>query len=549
MGTVRIAHLSDLHFVPGKQDAKVWEVVRDFINLQVKPHAILITGDVTDSAGQAEFEEARKSLSGLAVQPGGDDLKFRIVAGNHDRYLYRGNDPPLGRAWLSRRWWPRDKKGRFDHAFSGAMHVTPDSPCEMVLRDLQAPDDAPWKVRVIGLDSSATSQWFAQGAVLGTDIHQACQGATQAKHAEDLDLVIALVHHHVLPIPSVEQQRLAGHGLRRLMDATGMLNSGSLLAALSRSQVDLVLHGHEHAPHHARFAGSDDLATDVAVLGAGSATGDETLQGWSLNRVHFNVIELDEDRSVWLRQASGHSGQLELQKSRRLILEAKDIRVSRFVRRNRSLEPDRTSTRKLPASRLRKVVDFRGNRDIELVESRTDWQASPTWRFSTRSGSGSVGDALIRFEWVDGAAETFAVPATPTAGTPDQYLYELNLPDMRGPRMATRVTSRWTWAGAAVFTQAELAMLPAAAKGGPRREQREFASVFCNGEYEELVLSLRLPPRFAPDPAGVRVYYEKKTALRAPRCTPASFWWAWTVAARATSICALPTPCPTTAMG
>jgi len=50
MGTVRIAHLSDLHFVPGKQYAQVGDPVRDFINTVVKPHAILITGEVTDSA-------------------------------------------------------------------------------------------------------------------------------------------------------------------------------------------------------------------------------------------------------------------------------------------------------------------------------------------------------------------------------------------------------------------------------------------------------------------------------------------------------------------
>ena len=30
MGTVRIAHLSDLHFVPGKQYAQVGHPVRDF---------------------------------------------------------------------------------------------------------------------------------------------------------------------------------------------------------------------------------------------------------------------------------------------------------------------------------------------------------------------------------------------------------------------------------------------------------------------------------------------------------------------------------------
>jgi 3',5'-cyclic AMP phosphodiesterase CpdA len=509
MGIVRLVHLSDLHFVPGKQDAQVWEVVRDFINQTVKPHAILITGDVTDSATHAKFELAKQSLGGLQVQPGGDAQKFRIVAGNHDRYVYRGNQPPVGRAWLSRRWWPKDKAARFDHCFPGAVQVAPGAPCSIELTDLSDPGQVPWKVRVIGLDSSATQEWFAQGAVSATDIHKVCEDASNASQQ---DLVVALVHHHVLPIPAVERQRMSGGGLRRLMDATGMLNSGALMEALSRTQVDLVLHGHEHMPHQARFKGSDELASDVAVLGAGSATGDETLQGWSLDRVHFNVIELDDDRTVWLRQVYSHKGQLGYQGPRRLILEAKDIRLSRFIRRNRGLATDRQATRRLPASRLRKVVDFRGNRDIELVDSRTNWQVNPTWNFTTQSGSGTVGDAYIRFEWIDGDPTTYKVSATPAGREHDQFMFQLELPGMSRPRMARRVTTRWKWAGAAVFTRDELAMLPHAAKGGPRRDWQEFASVSCTGEFEELALSLRLPPRFAPDPASVRVYYETDLA-------------------------------------
>jgi 3',5'-cyclic AMP phosphodiesterase CpdA len=510
VATVRIVHISDLHFVPGKQDAQVWEVVRDFINNRVKPHAILVTGDVTDSAKHGEFTLAKQSLGSLNVQPGGDTQKYRIVAGNHDRFLYRGNNPPVGRGWLSRRHWPRDKAARFDQAFPGAVQITPGSPCEMTLG---SPHDGPagvqWKIRIVGMDSSAESQWFAQGALSNTNIDIACQHAAEAV---EHDLVIALVHHHILPIPAVEQKKLRGGGMTRLLDVTGLLNAGALMEAMSRTQVDLVLHGHEHSPHQARFTGSDELATSVALLAAGSATGDETLHGWDLKRVHFNVIELDDDRSVWLRQVDAVGGHLDFRPSRKLILTADEIRVSRFVRRNRRLsDGNRQAVRKLPNSRLRKVVEFRSNRNIELTESRTDWQVNPLWTPITSSGSGTVGPAIVEFDWDDGERSVFPVQADEAGPEPDQHTFRLLRPQA-GPRLARRVTTRWTWTGAAAFTQAELDMLPPTAKQGPRKRGEEFASILCPDEFEALVLSVRLPPQFSPPPEATRVYFERPDA-------------------------------------
>lgn len=507
MGTVRIVHLSDLHFVPGK-NAQVWELVRDFVNDTVKPHAILVTGDVTDSAAWPEFELAQQSLNSLRVEPGGDSQKFRIVAGNHDRFLYRGNGPPPGLGWLSRRHWPRDKSARFDKAFPGALQVTPRTHCDMLLcasTANRAPVD--WRIRIIGFDSSAHTQWFSQGAVGSADIGMA---AKSAANATEHDLVIALVHHHILPIPAVERRKLADGGLMKLLDATGLLNAGALMEALSRTQVDLVLHGHEHAEHQARFTGSDELATSVALLSAGSATGDATLKGWDLHRVHFNVIELDDDRSVWLRQVDGRTGELRFQPRRKPLLDAGDIRVSRFVRRNRPLaDADPKSTTQLPRSRLRKLVEFRMNRDIQLTECRTEWQVNSRWTTVTTSGSGSAGSAIVEFDWSDGENRAFPVQGEPIGNDPSRIQFSLELPNSSGARLARRVTTRWAWTGAAAFTEAELTMLPSTAKAGPRSRGEEFASVRCTDEFEELLLSVRMPWQFSPRPESVRVYYEK----------------------------------------
>lgn len=151
---------------------------------------------------------------------------------------------------------------------------------------------------MIGLDSAEQDEWFARGSVSDASIAAACRAA---KANVDCDLVIVLVHHHVLPIPEAEKQA-AQRGLRAVADVTGLLNSGSLLNQLSKSQVNLVLHGHEHYRNQARFRTGDNFSSEVVVLAAGSATGDETRRGWALDRVHLNVIELHDNRNVWLRE-------------------------------------------------------------------------------------------------------------------------------------------------------------------------------------------------------------------------------------------------------
>lgn len=484
----------------------VWNAVRDFINQTVRPHAVLITGDVTDSAEDAEFALAAQCLNSLQPQvAGGDSQKFRIVAGNHDRFLYRGNQPPFGIARLLPSRWPKDKQRRFDGTFQ-AQQVPHNAPCDLTLcADPDSPHGVTWKIRLLGLDSSADQKWFAQGHVNPTHIHEVCQSAAKA---QDFDLVIALVHHHVLPIPSVEERK---GQLEKLIDATGLLNSGTLMAALSRNQIDLVLHGHEHAPHQARFAGADELATDVALVSAGSTTGDETLKGWNLNRVHFNVIELDPDRSVWLRQVEGKGAQLRFRPGRKALMTSTDLRLSRFIRRNRNLgdQAAQSEVRDLPRSRLRKTIEFKANRDVEVTESRTDWLVSPHWQQLTSNGSGfAPEEAVAHFEWADGGLDSSAARISKVSGSHDEHRLDFSAPNRNLVRQAKCVNVRWKWTAAAVYTQAELDMLPDTARQGSRREGREFASVLCHDEVKELILTVKLPSYFSPKPEDVEVYYE-----------------------------------------
>ncbi|HEX9815477.1 MAG TPA: metallophosphoesterase, partial [Candidatus Thermoplasmatota archaeon] len=76
--TVRIAHISDLHFgtVP---DGNIERLEADL--KAVKPRVIAVSGDLTQRARVSEFEAAAEFLSRF-------DVPKVIVPGNHDVPLY-----------------------------------------------------------------------------------------------------------------------------------------------------------------------------------------------------------------------------------------------------------------------------------------------------------------------------------------------------------------------------------------------------------------------------------------------------------------------------
>jgi 3',5'-cyclic AMP phosphodiesterase CpdA len=75
---VRLLHVSDVHF--GAEDVEALAAVQNFA-AHIKPDAIIIAGDITQSGRRSEFEAARLWFDSLGFQP--------IVApGNHDTPVY-----------------------------------------------------------------------------------------------------------------------------------------------------------------------------------------------------------------------------------------------------------------------------------------------------------------------------------------------------------------------------------------------------------------------------------------------------------------------------
>jgi hypothetical protein len=188
-----------------------------------------------------------------------------------------------GLAKLTRR---SDTPAVFDQVFYQHL-VSPDTLKLHTIQNLQ--------VGLFGIDSSAQADYFARGYVNP----KMFPGLETGTRDADPDLVILLTHHHLQPIRNLEER--LQNSLRSLSNLTLMVNAGTFLESMTRAHIDLVLHGHEHASHWARYGSLESGKAEVCVIGAGSATGNSAVGGCSLDGASFNAIYVSRDHSVGLK--------------------------------------------------------------------------------------------------------------------------------------------------------------------------------------------------------------------------------------------------------
>jgi DNA repair exonuclease SbcCD nuclease subunit len=146
MATIRIAHLSDLHF--GAHDAEsVWALLtRHFADPDRRPHLVLFTGDLVDSPYDQSFALVHQAIESLC-QFG--QIPYFMRAGNHDRHFW-GNTS----SW---KFWRRVERviassTRFFDEFGG--RVASVNPPQTV-------SVGNWRVRIAGIASSVEADHFA----------------------------------------------------------------------------------------------------------------------------------------------------------------------------------------------------------------------------------------------------------------------------------------------------------------------------------------------------------------------------------------------------
>ena len=130
VGTVTIAHLSDLHF-GGFADLKQIEALEEFLP-SLNPTAIVVSGDLSQRARHGEFQAAHVFLYRMRKQ-----IPAIVVPGNHDIEWWKS---PLGLLGEKRKY---DKYLRYYEELRPVLEV-PGAIMARVVRSLSSRSSSSW---------------------------------------------------------------------------------------------------------------------------------------------------------------------------------------------------------------------------------------------------------------------------------------------------------------------------------------------------------------------------------------------------------------------
>ncbi len=274
---VRIVHISDPHLAAGfpfhssyltnkrivgylnlvlkrrKQHKRrlafaMWDAVQ-----ALEPDILLVTGDFTNIALEAEFDLALQWIRGFGLPP----ERVMVLPGNHDAYIGRvWKDAVFARAF--QQYLPKDVRERWPwDSFPMVQRIGP--------------------VTIVGLSSSVPCPPFlAWGRLGGGQISRLRRILEREKGSFR---VLAL--HHPVHV-----------GATRWDNA--LLDADALRATLQDVGAELVLTGHLHRPFVESIMGPGGVA--VPVLGVGSASLDHETKR---KRAQFRVLDVAPAGRSW----------------------------------------------------------------------------------------------------------------------------------------------------------------------------------------------------------------------------------------------------------
>ena len=248
----RVAHLSDLHATPARAELPAllgkrffgwlsWQVRRRHAHQpgvlaalvadlhREAPDQIVVTGDLTNVAGEEEFRAALAWLERIGP-PG----RVSIVPGNHDAYVPVPCDKGVG-LWR-------------DYIASDAGGLDPGPPGEFPTLRVRG------ALAVVGISTAVPTPLFQAGGRVGAAQLERL-GAMLARLGRDGLFRLVLVHHP--PEAGVVSRR------RELRDGSALRD------VLARAGAELVLHGHMH---RTRLGSLPGPAGAIPVVGARSAS-------------------------------------------------------------------------------------------------------------------------------------------------------------------------------------------------------------------------------------------------------------------------------------
>lgn len=239
-----LLHISDIHCGPPFHP-EIAERVRLFAE-DLKPDAVVASGDFTQRAKRRQFRAARAFLDSLPGVP------VVVTPGNHDVPLYR-----LGERFLC----PYRLYRRYIHAELNYVTRLPGA-------------------TIVSLNSAAPRRGIVNGRVHRGQLRFARRAFEEAPEGS---VRIVVAHHHFAPPPDFE-------------GAEAMPKAKRALDALAAMNVDLILGGHLHRGYIGNsldvYSGQNrDYGIVIAQSGTTTSRRGRAREA---EKNSFNVVELDE---------------------------------------------------------------------------------------------------------------------------------------------------------------------------------------------------------------------------------------------------------------
>jgi predicted MPP superfamily phosphohydrolase len=268
-----IIQISDIHFgskhyfsslplagdgVPDSDKPSLAKYLVESLVNSINPGDFLaVTGDVTQMALTEEFEDAAACIQSIAnsLNDGGRNAgkNFAIVPGNHDvNWSIQQADPKA-------RYLGFTPYIRFRSSLG--LHI-----------DNQVEPERLYEITDLLDICNCVIVGFNSAVLEGPDDHRGYVGESQFKNAiEEMNalcgdkrpLKIALMHHHLTPVSSLESSiKRADEVLR---------DAAYIKTALLENGFGMVLHGHRHFAHEEMIDQSGDGGNKLLIVGCGSS--------------------------------------------------------------------------------------------------------------------------------------------------------------------------------------------------------------------------------------------------------------------------------------